>query len=82
MNKKIPVIILIAVVILIWFLTTNKKDGNLASPGSKNKNAQVTSTPAPLATPQAPKSFQFDASTNLEAELEKVNPEVLDSDFE
>ncbi len=46
---------------------------------------KVSQTPAPsptIAPPNAPKTFKFDSKTDLKAELEKVNPEVLDSDFE
>jgi len=42
---------------------------------------QPTPTPVPATTPNAPKTFQFDSSTDLKAELEKVNPQILDSDF-
>ena len=42
---------------------------------------QPSPTPAPSPTPNAPKTFQFDSSTDLKMELEKVNPQVLDSDF-
>ena len=38
-----------------------------------------TSTPIPSSNS---KTFKFSSETNLEAELEKVNPQVLDSDFE
>ncbi len=47
-----------------------------------NKLSTSTPTPMPLASPNAPKTFQFDSSTDLKAELEKVNPQILDSDFE
>lgn len=41
------------------------------------------STPTPtLAPPVAPKTFKFNSKSDLEIELKKVNPEVLDSDFE
>ncbi len=46
-------------------------------------NRPLTSTPTPLPLPpQSPKTFKLDASTELEVELQKVNPQVLDSDFE
>jgi len=43
---------------------------------------QPVLTQTPVLTPNAPKTFNFDASTNLKQELDKVNPQVLDSDFE
>lgn len=42
----------------------------------------TTPAPTPVPTPNAPKTFKFDGSTDLKMELDKVNPEVLDSDFE
>ncbi len=35
----------------------------------------------PGSTPQAPPTFKFDSSTNLQNELDSINPQVLDSDF-
>lgn len=82
MNKKALMIIIILIIVGIsgWVINS-KSGGNLISPnlGSTKTTSFSTPTPAP---PVAPKTFQFDASTDLEAELEKVNPEVLDSDFE
>ena len=43
---------------------------------------QPIPTPVPVASPNAPKTFNFDSSTDLKMELQKVNPQVLDSDFE
>lgn len=54
---------------------------NLVNPmGSKNQNSDVTSTP--VASPNIPKTFNFDSSTDLKKELDNINPQVLDSDFE
>ncbi len=41
--------------------------------------------PAPTETPSnivAPKTFKFDSSTDLKKELESINPEILENDFE
>lgn len=40
---------------------------------------QPTSTPTPTPTPII---FHFDKSTNLKSELETINPEVQDNDFD
>lgn len=63
----------------VGFFVTNKQDSRLVNPNLVKPTLAPTTTPAP---PVAPTTFQFDGSTDLEAELEKVNPEVLDSDFE
>ena len=67
-------ILLMAVV----YFVTSKKDMNLV--GSSLIQQTPTSTPVP--TLNAPKTFQFDSSTDLKMELDKVNPQILDSDFE
>ncbi len=36
----------------------------------------------PFNTYNPPKEFTFDSSTNLETELETVNPQVFDGDFD
>ena len=55
---------------------------SLISPmGYQNQKPNAASTPTPI-PPNAPKTFSFDSSTDLKMELEKVNPQILDSDFE
>ena len=55
--------------------------GNLINPMGR-KDMFFNTKPTPVASPNAPKTFNFDSSTDLKQELEKVNPQVLDSDFE
>lgn len=70
----------IIIITVILFLGLGQKN-RLVIPGftQQPKVTQPSPTPAP---PNSPKTFKFDSSTDLKAELEKVNPEVLDSDFE
>ncbi|MBI2597145.1 hypothetical protein HYW41_03250 [Candidatus Daviesbacteria bacterium] len=42
-------------------------------------NPSLVSSSSPVPTP---KQYQFDVSTDLKQELESINPQVLDSDFE
>ena len=63
--------------VIILLLVSGKKQDNLVAPGLQQD--QQVSTPSP--TP-AIKTFQFDSNTDLKAELEKVDPKVLDSDIE
>lgn len=47
--------------------------------------SNTPSSPNPIPTPTPgprPKTFIFDSSTDLKKELESINPQVLDSDFE
>jgi hypothetical protein len=53
--------------------------GQLDQTIQKEKNSLPTPTSSP---PNAPKTFQFGASTDLKQELDNINPQVLDSDFE
>lgn len=75
-SKKIFIIIIIFMTIIIL----------MAFFSGRNSSQQITqiqqeTISAPSPTPSI-KSFQFEESTDLEAELEKVNPQVFDSDFE
>lgn len=87
MNKKILLVIIIfmgLVILKIFVQTPLGWTAKLVSPMGLviQKHA---STPAPSPTeapPNEPKTFQFDRSTDLKAELGKINPQVLDSDFE
>lgn len=75
-------LIIILVMIVLFFLRPYINNvGNLISPGFSSNKPASSPTPTPVA-PNAPKTFKFDSATDLEAELEKVNPQVLDSDFE
>lgn len=91
MSKKLLfIIITITIVILMIILMGNRsQEGSLISPhlskifpSQSAPSLAPTPTPIPVSTPAAPKTFKFDSSTNLKEELEKVNPQVLDSDFE
>jgi hypothetical protein len=85
MNKKLLISLAIIIFVGIGVFLIFGKSGDLVSPkiplliNKSNPSPIPEGTPAP---PNAPKSFQYDSSTDLEAELEKVNSQVLDSDFE
>ena len=70
-NKKILILILIVLAAAV-FLISNRRNESLVKP-----DIQV---PAPEA-PGAPKVVQYDSSTDLEKELESINPQILESDF-
>jgi len=78
MNKKTLIsiiIITVIIIITIIFSRQEKAEKNLVNPQVQT----IEPTPAPS---PSPKTFQFDASTDLEKELDSINPQVLDSDFE
>lgn len=78
--RKLILIILITLFVTIvanYVMSNKNRISNLVAPNSR-------STPTPSlapAPPQTPKTFKFDSSTDLKAEWEKVNPQILDSDF-
>lgn len=76
--KKILIIAAIIIVGILWFKLSNNKSENLVNPHISAPSETLSPDP----TPVVPKTFKFDSSTDLKAELEKVNPQVLDSDFE
>lgn len=83
MNKyKFVTAVIILSLIVFWLTGRNTGNGNNGLLNPMGKNTQSVS-PRPTFIPNSiPKTFKFENSTNLKAELEKVNPQVLDSDFE
>lgn len=81
--KKTLLVTGVIILAVVWLLG-GKKETGFMGPGfiQQITHSQSTPTPTPVATPNAPKTFQFDSLTDLKKELEKVNPQVLDSDFE
>lgn len=81
-SKKILIIAAIIIVGILWFGLSSKTSKDLVNPflGQPKPTPSETSSPDP--TPAVPKTFNFDSSTDLKMELDKVNPQVLDSDFE
>lgn len=69
--KKI-IITIITIIIFITIIISRRE----APVAPVTSSAISSPTPSPT-----PKTFQFDGSTDLSQELDKVNPEVLDSDF-
>lgn len=65
-NRKIIITIIMAIVFIIV----------IAGFGLRNPTSVPTSQ-----LPQAPKTFKFDRSTDLKSELDKINPQILDADF-
>ena len=76
MSKKILIIAAIIIVGILWLKLAGNKSENLVNP-------QIPApSETPSLTPDVPKTFKFDSTTDLKQELESINPQVLDSDFE
>ena len=85
--KKLLVILALIIIAVVIYLTivNNLSNGRLVAPivspwsvqtKSESRDNQAINAPA------SPKTFKFDSNTDLNAELEKIDPKVLDSDFE
>ncbi len=83
MNRYLISCLIIAVVIIgFWLVSFTGEKVDLID-SKVDTMVKVSPTPEPTNTPpNAPAVFQYDSSTNLEEELDKINPQVLDSDFE
>lgn len=76
------VLILIGIFIFLGNIFFGKTSDNLTSPVENNllqKAGLQKITPTPTPTPI---QYNFDKSTDLQKELDTINPEVLDSDFD
>ncbi len=90
MPSKLTATLFIIVVLLIggWYMVARVNPGSFGLVVPSLSGAyQQTPSPSPVYEPaqpayNPPKDFKFDSSTDLKQELEKVNPQVLDSDFE
>ncbi len=73
----------IAFFVSISIVLKSRGENSLTGSGLPQVFSKSTPTPTVIpAPPNAPKTFNFDSSTDLKAELEKINPQILDSDFE
>lgn len=72
MNSKRWALIIVAIILVVIFVFKKQSD-NLINPNF--------TTPIPSPTPYI-EQYQFDEKTDLKMELDSINPEVSDSDFE
>lgn len=84
MKKFFWIIPITIAIVILMALISGRENDRLVAPGILQNltKPKLVSSSTPVPTPSTPKTFQFDSSTDLKMELEKVNPEVLDSDFE
>lgn len=75
-RKKTAAIFLLILAVAIWLV---------GSRGNQNRLISPKATAAPAAQPSLynpPEEVSYDSSTDLKKELEGINPEVLDEDFD
>lgn len=74
-------VIIVTSIIIVVVLGLKRDKLGLITPNF-NQTSKQTIEELPTATPNAPKQYNFDSSTDLKMELESINPQVLESDFE
>ena len=74
-------LLFVAIILLIAtiFLIQRKGIDNLVIPNFGRTTESINKLPN--ASPNAPKQYNFDSSTDLKKEFESINPQVLESDF-
>jgi len=86
-NRILTAVIVLFLVAIVWIImqATGSKSVSLVSPGIGKGVGSVESqsTPQPTVSSfNAPKEIKYDSSTDLQKELDSINPQVLDSDFD
>lgn len=77
-------ILAITIGIVIYFVLPHQMwKTNLVKPElEKAEPAILISQTENVSPSPSPKGFNFDSTTDLKSELDKVNPKVVDADFE
>ncbi len=82
-NKTFLIIVLIILAVIVGFFVVSRRD-SLVSPMPKQVGISAgaqQSSPLPIQSPKTPKVIKYDSSTDLQKELDSIDPQVLDSDF-
>ncbi len=86
-NRKVIISLLVLTLLAAIYLTlakntvTGGENKGLISPLQSIFERVVTpQSPTPIPTP-TPQTFKFDSSTDLKLELDSINPEVKEADF-
>ncbi|MDO8618860.1 MAG: hypothetical protein Q7R49_02820 [Candidatus Daviesbacteria bacterium] len=85
MPSKFTLVLLAVVGLSLWVTYTllNSKTGSssLAIPGFQQmaKSSPIPTPETPTYNP--PKDYKFDENTNVQNELDSINPQVVDTDF-
>lgn len=77
MNKKILILVILAVLLGVFLLFKSNLSSSKISPNLQSGNVLIP-TPTPTPTPTPP---VFDKNSNLEEEIEKLTPEDFSEDF-
>lgn len=80
-NFVITIILILVLTGAVIFLLPKNNNGNLVNPMGNFMQKQPSLTPQ-VSNYNPPKEVKYDSSTDLKAELDNVNPKVLNSDFD
>lgn len=80
-NNLITLLLIIFLIIAVVFLFPKGKNGSLVSPAGNLLQEKSTSQEEVI-NYNPPKEVKYDSSTDLEKELEGVDPKVLEADFQ
>lgn len=81
-NKYLIILIIILIPITIFVVSKIKSANNLPLAGASLKNAASKQTAVPTPTPApTPIRFDFNSQTDLNKELNSVDPKVEENDF-
>ena len=82
-KKAILFVILIVILVVIFKIVAPLDNKQLVGANlSQIIDPPISEDVTPFNTYNPPKEFKYDTSTDLGAELESVNPQVLDNDFD
>lgn len=85
-NIIVAVVVVLFLIAISWVVITMvNKSGQLVSPVARSAVDQSKTAPSSVPAASAfnpPKEIHYDGSIDLQKELDSVNPQVLDSDFE
>ncbi|MBI2019423.1 hypothetical protein HYS95_02000 [Candidatus Daviesbacteria bacterium] len=81
-NKKFLIISLIILAAVILFFVTGRKNTQLVNPSLQQETVKQSSSEPSVPLYNPPQEIKYDSSTDLKKELDTVNPQILDSDFE
>lgn len=83
-SKIVTAVLILLLVVVSWMIVQYmaNRDKSLVNPGIGRIGVESTLSPSLVPAYNPPQEIKYDSSTDLKQELETVNPQVLDSDFE
>lgn len=83
-QNKITLVLVVVLLVIVYFIITkfsSNGNGPLVNPGLGKPASQVTPTPE-ASSYNPPEQVQYNSSTDLKKELDSVNPQISDVDFQ